>query len=171
MQGDHAYLTYLMLQRKLSDFNPSSNFLCPFINRRYRPQGKQPYFLRRRVYWSVMCVMGICLPCRCLAIGIDLIVFYKVTGHFCGNNFISTSFSFVLRSISLFPQVYKPRFTEQVNVAATYIWECSLRNRVCINRKRYINIVLDFRIRVIYCNGWRMITAEERNHGKEIDTA
>jgi hypothetical protein len=37
-------------------------------------------------------------------------------------------------------------FTEQFDVAVTYMWECSLRNRLCLSRRRYINIVMDFRI-------------------------
>jgi hypothetical protein len=32
---DHAYLTYLMLQRQLNHLNPSSALLCPFINPRH----------------------------------------------------------------------------------------------------------------------------------------
>jgi hypothetical protein len=64
----------------------------------------------------------------------------------CGNIYISIYFSFVLGGISFFQQINKRHFNEQFDVAVTYICECSLRNRLCLSGRRYINIVTDFRI-------------------------
>jgi hypothetical protein len=71
--------------------------------------------------------------------GIDVTVFYIVTDICMEIRSLPLVLSHVLRDVFLFQQVNKPRFTEQIDVTVTYIWECSLRNRLCLSRRRYCN--------------------------------
>jgi hypothetical protein len=88
--------------------------------------------------------------------GIEVTVFYKVTVicvRICSFPFVSTLYCVVFTNISKLLN----DFTEQVVVAVTYMWECSLRNRLCLSRRRYINIVMDFRLGVKYVSKYILL--------------